>query len=500
VVPGASFRHFIVRFAIALVVVGVTGSAAFVAGNERFERSVERIPTVDLDPDVLAPEEKGEPANFLIVGSDSRAFVDNEAAARAFGTAEDVGGERSDTLMVVHVEPATKTGFVVSFPRDLWVTLPGHGEGRINKAFGLGGPKLVIETLATNYDVPVHHYLEVDFAGFERIVDTLGGVDIWFPTPARDVYSGLAVDTAGCRELDGSASLAYVRSRHYQYFDEERGAWRNDPRSDLSRIERQQYFMRSLAHAAIRRGARNPQRAFALLDRMVDTLKRDEQLGVGDMRGLINAFRDLDPASIEMLTVPTESVRRGGASVLLPKRPESDPLFERLRSFGLPTFELPELALPEETPVTVRNGSGRRGAAAEVLAGLVGHGFVAAAEPRDADRDDYPLTQVRYPAGAAGAGLLVASYLGTHNVVEERFPDPRDGGAVVVIVGRDWPDLAGRVKEDPAAPTSGPPPAPSATTSSIVSTTTTTRAVSPSQTAVVPVDPDTGGPLVGCPS
>ena len=198
------------------------------------------------------PEEKGEPANFLIIGTDSRAFVQNERQVEAFGSAAEVVGQRSDTMMVVHVEPAAKRGFVVSFPRDPWVAIPGHGENRLNTALELGGPSLLIETITANFDVPITHYLEIDIDGFQKIVDTLGGVDIYFPAPARDSFSGLT----NLKPAAGSSTAARrsltSRARHYEWYDGAAQRWRTDPRSDLSRIERQQYFMRSLARGCAR--------------------------------------------------------------------------------------------------------------------------------------------------------------------------------------------------------------------------------------------------------
>ena len=181
-VPGSSFFHFLGRFAIVLVLVLVTAAVVVARADYWVREKAEDIPEVHIREEVLEPVDNGEPANFLVIGTDSRNFVANEEQARAFGSESEVGGERSDAIMVVHVDPDLKEGFVVSFPRDLWVTIPDHGEGRINSAIGYGGPELVIETLKANYDVPITHYLEVDFAGFEKIVDTIGGVDIYFPT------------------------------------------------------------------------------------------------------------------------------------------------------------------------------------------------------------------------------------------------------------------------------------------------------------------------------
>ena len=495
-VPGSSFKHFASRFAIALAIVIGATVVAVNTGNRFFEKTFNDIPTTHIKPDVLQqPEDKGSPANFLIIGTDSRAFVQNQQQAQAFGSAQDVQGQRSDTMMVVHVEPASKTGFVVSFPRDTWVTIPGHGDDRLNAALELGGPSLLIQTITENFNVPITHYLEVDIEGFQNIVNTIGGVKIYFPTPARDAFSGLNQPEAGCRELDGGQALTYVRARHYEWFDATKKRWREDPRSDLSRIQRQQYFMRSLAQASLDRGASNPATAFALLNNISGSLQKDQNLQLSDIKGLINAFRDLDPQSIEMLTVPVVGVMKGDAQVVELKQPDAEAILARLRSFSNIPAGLPPAAAPADVRVQVLNGSGVAGRGDEVLKDLVAHGFVAAGPAKDADRSDYPVTQVRWGKDAPLKAITAAWYLGTDNVAEAR-PGEVASGDVVVIVGADWEGLVAPAKRTPDPTSSTVPPA---TAGTVATTTTTTTPPSPDATATVPVDPTTGGPLVGCP-
>ena len=149
-------------------------------------------------------------------------------------------------MMVVHIDPGKRTGVLVSFPRDLWVPIPGHGTNKINAAFAFGGPQLAIETIKQDFDIPISHYLEVDFAGFRDIVNAIGSVPIYFPTPARDHNTGLIIPHApDATTSTATQALAYVRSRYYEYT--QNGQWQYDPTSDLGRIERQQYFIRSLS-------------------------------------------------------------------------------------------------------------------------------------------------------------------------------------------------------------------------------------------------------------
>src|SRR5262249_46066696 len=149
--------------------------------------------------------------------------------------------------------------------------------------------------------------------------------------------------TAGCMPVNGAQALTYVRARHFQWLDVKTGKWRDDPQSDLSRIARQQYFMRSLAKAALERGASNPATAFALLDNISSSLQKDQNLQLSDIKALINAFRDLDPQSVEMLTVPVVGTTRGAAQVLVPQEPEADAMINRLRNFSSLPSGLPHL-------------------------------------------------------------------------------------------------------------------------------------------------------------
>src|SRR5262249_23465704 len=149
--------------------------------------------------------------NFLFIGSVTRAVMHTKAEESQFGTTADVGsGQRSDTIMVAHINPHTGQGTLVSFPRDLWVSIPHMGSAKINAAFN-AGPQRVIETIEQDFNVPISHYLEINFLGFRNLVNTLGTIPIYFATPARDKKTGLMIKTAGCKHLNGDQALAYVR-------------------------------------------------------------------------------------------------------------------------------------------------------------------------------------------------------------------------------------------------------------------------------------------------
>ena len=154
------------------------------------------------------------PFTLLLVGSDTRAFVQNAVQANAFGNAAAQGGQRSDVTMLARFVPATKTVTILSIPRDLWV------------------------------DIPVNHYVAVDFPGFQGMVDALGGITMDFPTEVKDQFSGLHITTPGCQVVNGATALELVRARHLYYMQD--GYWNYDGQSDFSRIQRQDAFFRAV--------------------------------------------------------------------------------------------------------------------------------------------------------------------------------------------------------------------------------------------------------------
>ncbi len=182
---------------------------------------------------------------FLIVGTDYRGDLPDEFED-VFGSFE---GSRTDTIMLANFTPG-QGAQLLSIPRDLKVEIPGvdnsgspYGTNRINAAFVFGGPELLIATINQNLDVDVNHYMEIDLAGFAKLVDAVDGVQMLFEHPARDEKSGLDVD-AGVEQLDGEQALAYVRSRKYQEL--RGGSWVTVDGNDIGRTQRQQQLLLSL--------------------------------------------------------------------------------------------------------------------------------------------------------------------------------------------------------------------------------------------------------------
>jgi LCP family protein required for cell wall assembly len=426
------WSRFVVAFVLCFVLAfGGIGWAYWFA-NDKWDS----VRNARIDPSSLADEVSGKPANFLIIGSDTRAFVTTEQQRESFGDAATLSGQRSDTMMIAHVDPKTSTGMLVSFPRDLWVNIPGKGPSKLNAAFN-DGPQKVIETLNANFDIPIHHYLELDFAGFESLVNAVGGVPIRFPTPARDENTGLEIQRPGCYTMDGKDALAYVRSRYYEYKPTANSDWQQDGRADLGRILRQQYFIRSLAEVAINTAAKHPLKANNILNKAFESLTKDRNLGLSDLRGLAATMRETDPAVVDMLTVPSTPDKIKGQSVLVLDQAKAAPIFTRLRSFGpaKKPLPVPKDVVPAQVKVKVLNGSGVSQQAKTTLDALSAVGFERVDPPANADRSDYETTEVRYARGAQHKAQLVAAYLGVGKLVAGKSAA---GADVTVVLGNDF--------------------------------------------------------------
>jgi LCP family protein required for cell wall assembly len=272
--------------------------------------------------------------NYLIVGSDTRAGADpNSSDYAQIGSASQVGGQRSDTIMLLRYDPTTRSGSILSFPRDLWVPIYGTThKDKLNAAFN-SGPKQLIQTIEQDFGVPIHHYVEVNFEGFKALVDAVGGVGIYFDVPSRDTKTGFFVQAPGCVHLDGEDALAFARSRYWQTFVN--GRWRDDPSSDLDRIKRQQQFMRQALTKALEQASSSPTAATSLLDAVVKNVTVDEQLK-SNLFGLANRLRTLGAGALQGWTLPADGGWVGSQQVLFPRDADAKPLLDFFRGAGPP--------------------------------------------------------------------------------------------------------------------------------------------------------------------
>ena len=271
-------------------------------------------------PPATFPDADPEAKNFLITGADNGACIDPDSPyAAAFGDREGMG-ERSDTIMVLRVDPEADRVAVLSFPRDLYVDIAGSGsKSRINSAYRRDDPQRLIDTIYENFGVPIDHYIQVDFCAFKTLVDSVGGVAVPFEFLARDDNTGLNVTSTGCFTFDGEHALAYVRSRHYEYEDPPgSGNWQEDPSSDLGRISRQQDFIRRTLSSILDEGPLNPRVARGLIRAATEYVVTDRDLTAARMLEFAGVMNDVDPESILTYQIEASNRNVNGAAVLIP--------------------------------------------------------------------------------------------------------------------------------------------------------------------------------------
>ncbi|NNF55619.1 MAG: hypothetical protein HKN03_14385 [Acidimicrobiales bacterium] len=273
------------------VLLGLTLLLALAVGGTGLyvKRQFDGIERVAVRPLLAAPSPGG--TNYLIVGTDSRENLDPniENAAAIFGDGSvDFGGQRTDTIQILRIND-DGTQHVLALPRDLYVPIGGGERNRINAAFAFGGAELLIQTIEGSLGIPIHHYAEVDMAGFIDLVDAVGGVTIEFPYPAYDLKTGLNVP-AGPVELNSAQALSYVRSRTYTEVIDGQNVV--DPRGDLGRVKRQQAFLQALA--AELESPRNGLSLLTNLETPLGSFRIDDSMSFTEAASLANKLRGLD--------------------------------------------------------------------------------------------------------------------------------------------------------------------------------------------------------------
>jgi LCP family protein required for cell wall assembly len=292
---------------LILAVLAVFGTVGFIYF---IDSKIEKIPDEAL-PSLQQEASDNGVSNILIVGSDSREGLDD---LTNFG---DFGGSRTDVIMVAHLVPGDGAQ-LLSLPRDLKMQIPGEGTNRINAAYVFGGPDLLVQTIQDNLGIPIHHYVEIDFAGFANVVDALGGITKTFDHPARDLKSGLKVD-AGTITMDGMTALSYARSRHYQELIN--GEWQTVDASDIGRTHRQQEVLLLMFDKATSKSSAFNLPGFA--STLAEQIKADEGFSVQVMVDLGRSALSLSSKAIETRTLPVKNSLEGGVAYVIPIEPDA---------------------------------------------------------------------------------------------------------------------------------------------------------------------------------
>ncbi|MBK6762534.1 MAG: LCP family protein [Micrococcales bacterium] len=292
-------------------------SGAGWATVQHYAGQVQRIDAFSDQREAPAP---GEPLTFLVVGSDSREGL-SDRQVRRLHTGWDVYGKRTDTMMLAHVG-ADGSVSVVSLPRDSLATIPAYtdengqshdaSEEKLNSAYAYGGAPLLVQTVEGATGLQIDHYLEVNFAGFVKMVNALGGVDVCVPADIYDPPSGLELP-AGRSTLKGRDALAYVRAREF------------DPTADIGRMKRQQGFIASMVSKAASSAVLLIRPGHGHSSPMLGSMRVDQSLDNSQVMELTRRLANIDPAQVTFRTVPVVGEKPMGAigNVVVSGRPPS---------------------------------------------------------------------------------------------------------------------------------------------------------------------------------
>lgn len=312
--PGGIHRAPLAITALLTLVVGVGGGAGVYIAADRQEGSLARNEEVAA---VLDIENDAPAENYLIVGSDRRPDDAEQEAP----------GSRSDSIMILRRDPEFGAA-LLSIPRDLWVPIAGRGSSwKINGAFN-GGADQLIQTIQQALGIPIHHYIEVDFDGFARLVDTVGGIEICVEHAAQDKGSGLNIQP-GCQTLNGGMALAFVRSRKYEEWID--GDWVADNKHDFGRMERQQVFLRTAATAILDELKSNPLILGDLMWAAGELVTVDPALNIAEAAGSMRAaFQD----GLRTFSLPAEQAWHGDQNALDLVEADAEPILAYFRGEG----------------------------------------------------------------------------------------------------------------------------------------------------------------------
>jgi LCP family protein required for cell wall assembly len=296
--------------AVLIAVVLVASVAEYFNLNGRLHHSAVLV-------DYSGRPAAGSGSNWLIAGSDSRVGL-TPAEEHALSTGSDIGGSRSDTILVLHIPSGGGKPLLISLPRDSWVPIPGYGENKLNAAYSFGGPKLLAETVQNVTGLRIEHYMEVGFGGFVNVVDAVGGVRMCIQVPLHDPASGLNI-SKGCQVLSGAQALGYVRDRH------------NFAQQDLQREQDQRLFIKALLTKMTSPGVLlNPFALIPAADGAAATLSVDSGTSLRNLASVAFALKDPDTTTVPIATA--NYISSNGQSAVLWDRTKALALFNALNA------------------------------------------------------------------------------------------------------------------------------------------------------------------------
>jgi LCP family protein required for cell wall assembly len=383
--------------------------------------------------------------NILVIGSDSRAGTNGK-----FGNASVITGARSDTMMLLHIAPGHQRADIVSFPRDSMVPIlacqadskngfsgqqaqPGAVE-RLNSTFAFGGPVCLWHTLEYLTHIRIQHFVEVNFTGFQAVVDDVGGVSVCLPYAVNAPAAGLNLP-AGLHTVTGTQALAFVRARE--------GVGNG---SDLQRIQRQQFFLDSVLQKLKSTNLlSNPTRILNVVTDVAKSLTTDNGLDLSTMLKIANSMKSLNSSAVDFLSVPVEAYPPDPAAEVQWVQPDSGQLFKAIatdKTLPKPASKKPA-AKASPTPtvsrsqvqVEVLNGAGTSGLANTTATDLANAGFTVTGKG-DVPGFGYTSSVIEYSSASQMPAVnTLKAAIGGAQVKQDAALQP---GTLNLIVGTDF--------------------------------------------------------------
>ncbi|PSK97055.1 LytR family transcriptional attenuator [Murinocardiopsis flavida] len=455
---GATGRRFalLLAAAMSILVLLASGTAWALTGWASGQLNRDDVFGGLADGDRPAAGPKGA-LNILVIGSDSRGAM-NSAKQDDLGVGR-TSGQRSDTMMLVHVNNDRDRITVVGIPRDSWVPVPGHGANKINAAYAYGGPELAISTVEGATGVRVDHYVEVNFTGFVDVVDAVDGIEVCLDEPISDEKAHLEMP-AGTHRVDGKTALAFARTR-------------KTADGDLDRIDRQQQVMAALLNKAMSSETlSDPAKFTAFLDTSLGAVTVDEGLDTATINQLGNQLRTigLDDMAFTQVPIGDMDYRTPSGEVALRWNDRAaDAMFDKIAADEPLTPPEKDDApakdgekddakddapvAPGDITVEVFNGVGTPGLGSQAARDLDGAGFDVSGDAQNWSTKNVPETLVRYAPDQKKAAKAVAKAV-PGAVVEE---DDTLSSRVQVVLGFNYTRV--EAPEQPAQPAEPEPTA-----------------------------------------
>jgi len=449
-------RTLLISLAVIVLAVGAAAGYGWYLNHK-----IKRINVKGLTPGQTTGKDANT-QNILMVGSTTRCGLKTQNPAYGLCT-QGVTGVNSDVIMVLHLDPATKSVSILSLPRDLFIpNARSTGAYKIDAALAQG-PAQLVAAIEEDFGIPIQHYVELNFDTFAAVVTQLGGLTMEFPDEIFDRYSGLRALSTGCHHLTGVQALQVVRARHLQYWVTGQPktypyTWPQEAESDLARITRDHEFLRVLASKMSKTGLGNPVHDASLISAIAPDLTVDDSFSASDMVHLVLTFHSVNVNNAPTTTLPVivdtfgtyvyQGVPFG--DVEFPTATQDHATIDAFLGLSLGDNTMTGESLPPAKTVTVSvlNGTGVTGQATQTASALGNLGFKVTGTGDTTPVGQYSETTVAYahrtPTDIAAAQLVADSLSGA--VILKYTPSLTGTAEVTVTTGSDFsvnPNLPG---------------------------------------------------------